>query len=138
MDCTFCDAPLTPGARFCPNCGASVAQAGPVPAGFAKPAAYPTDPTLYPGPMPPTNSVLAMASIICGILSWFGLFGIGAVLAIVLGHMARREIRDSQGRLVGDPLAVIGLILGYLQVAIIALIVAVIGFVAIFAIWGTH
>ncbi len=46
---------------------------------------------------------------------------IGAVIAVITGHMARREIRDSLGALTGDGLALAGLILGYLQLALTVL-----------------
>jgi hypothetical protein len=135
MDCTFCNAPIPPGSRYCPACGASVPPTGPVPGGFAKPAAYPAGPDLYQGPMAPTTSGLAMGSFICGILSWFGLVGIGAILAIVFGHMARREIRESNGQIGGEPLAITGLILGYLQVVLLVLALAAVLFIAGFAVW---
>jgi hypothetical protein len=38
---------------------------------------------------------------------------VGTVVGIVLGHIARREIRSSNGRLKGDALALAGLIVGY-------------------------
>ena len=63
----------------------------------------------------------AMISLIFGILSWVLLPFVGAVIAIISGHMARSEIRRSQGALDGDGLAVGGLILGYLHLAVILL-----------------
>jgi hypothetical protein len=63
----------------------------------------------------------AMISLIFGILSWVLLPFIGAVIAIISGHMARSEIRRSQGALDGDGLAVGGLVLGYLHLAVILL-----------------
>jgi len=38
---------------------------------------------------------------------------VGTVVGIVFGHLARREIRNSNGRLKGDALALAGLIVGY-------------------------
>lgn len=67
----------------------------------------------------------ATISLIFGILSWFALPIIGAIVAIVCGHMARTEIRRSQGALDGDSLAVGGLVLGYLHLAILLVILIV-------------
>jgi len=67
----------------------------------------------------------AMISLVFGILSWFALPIIGAVVAIVCGHMARAEIKRSGNALDGDGLAVGGLVLGYLHLAIILLILIV-------------
>jgi hypothetical protein len=51
---------------------------------------------------------------------------IGSIAAIVCGHLARRDIRESRGGLGGDGLAVAGLVLGYLQIAsiLVAIFVA--------------
>lgn len=38
---------------------------------------------------------------------------IGSILAVILGYVARGEIRRSNGRLVGHSLATAGLVLGY-------------------------
>lgn len=65
-------------------------------------------------PGPPT-STLAIVSLVSAILSWFLFPIIGALVAVVTGHMARREIRDSLGAKSGDGLAIAGLIIGYLN-----------------------
>ena len=64
------------------------------------------------------TSTLAIVSLISGILSWFLFPLIGAIIAIITGHMARREIRDSQGGLTGDGMAIAGLVLGYIQLVL--------------------
>jgi hypothetical protein len=53
---------------------------------------------------------------VLGILGWVPC-GIGSVLAIVFGFIARSQIRASGGRQGGDGLAIAGLILGFLGVA---------------------
>jgi len=63
---------------------------------------------------PPTNT-LAVVSLVSAILSWFVFPLLGAVVAVVTGHMARRDIRNSYGLQSGDGLAVAGLIIGYLN-----------------------
>ena len=77
---------------------------------------------------PYETSTLAIVSLVSGIVSWFLLPILGAIIAVITGHMAKREIRDSQGRLTGDGMATAGLVLGYLQLvlSICGLCVAVI------------
>ena len=60
-----------------------------------------------------TTSSLAIASLVSGILGWTLLPFLGALVAIITGHMARREIRAANGQLDGDGLAVAGLVLGW-------------------------
>jgi Domain of unknown function (DUF4190)/Domain of unknown function (DUF1707) len=71
----------------------------------------------YPVPQPPTSGV-AVASLICGIAEFFTL-GIAAVPAVILGHVARSNIKRTGER--GDGLAIAGLVLGYLGIACWAL-----------------
>ena len=53
---------------------------------------------------------------------------ISGIVAIVLGHMARKQIRESGGTQQGDGMALAGLILGYL---VTALLVAYIVFIIV-------
>jgi hypothetical protein len=71
---------------------------------------------------PEGSSGKATASLICGI---FFFFWPVAVAAIILGHIARGEIRRSGGRLKGAGTAMAGLILGYAGVAIIPVILII-------------
>lgn len=77
----------------------------------------------------PTSS-LAVVALVFGILGWTLLPGLGAIVAIITGHLARSEIRRSAGRLDGDGLAVAGLALGWtvIGVAIAALVAALLLF----------
>ncbi|HET6805016.1 MAG TPA: DUF4190 domain-containing protein [Frateuria sp.] len=68
-------------------------------------------------PAHPTTSAMAVVSLIFGIASWCVLPVLGAIVAVIFGHLARGEIRRAPGRLEGDGLAVIGLVLGYVQLA---------------------
>jgi Domain of unknown function (DUF4190) len=77
----------------------------------------------YP-PAPPTNG-LAIAALVCGVGGFF--IGLSFIPAIVCGHIARRQIRRTGEQ--GGGLALAGLILGYVGVALFIVIVAV--FVAI-------
>lgn len=58
---------------------------------------------------------LALASLICGIATFCGLFPIG-IAAVVMGHTARRTVRRTGER--GGRLAAVGLILGYIGTAV--------------------
>lgn len=69
-------------------------------------------------PTPSRTSALATASLVMGILAWCLLPIIGAIVAIVTGHMAKSEIRNSMGMLSGDGLATAGLIMGYMQLVL--------------------
>ena len=71
-------------------------------------------------PARPTSK-LALVSLVSGILGWVLVPFLGALVAIVTGHMARREIRAAPESLSGDGMAVAGLILGYAQVVLIVL-----------------
>jgi hypothetical protein len=72
-----------------------------------------------PAPRAAPTSTLAILSLVFGIASWLALPVVGSIAAIVCGHLARRDIRESRGAIVGDGLAVGGLVLGYLQIATI-------------------
>ena len=78
--------------------------------------------------MNPTRqtSALAITSLVSGILGWTLLPLLGALVAIITGHMARREIRAANGQLDGDGLAVTGLVLGWINVMLAVLLVLVI------------
>ena len=59
----------------------------------------------------------AVFSLIAGIASWSFCPGLASILAVITGHMAKGEIRRSGGYLTGDGLATVGLVLGYLNIA---------------------
>ena len=80
----------------------------PYPGGYG----YPAQPLAQP------TSPWAIVSLVCGIV-WF--MWIGSIVAIVTGHVALREIRSRN--MAGRGLAIAGLILGYLGVAILLLYV---------------
>ena len=66
----------------------------------------------------PKTSSAAILSLIFGIFAWLGIFGLGGILAIILGYIARKKIRQSRGLLTGDGLATAGLVLGYINVVL--------------------
>jgi type II secretion system protein G len=64
------------------------------------------------------SSDLAVYSLIAAALGYTVLPFVGAVAAIITGHMALSEIRRSGGVLQGRGMALAGLILGYIQMGI--------------------
>jgi hypothetical protein len=72
-------------------------------------------------PAPQTSS-FAIASLVCSLASWFVIPFIGAIAAVVLGHIARHEIRHSYGQKSGSGLAIAGLVIGYIQIALTLLV----------------
>lgn len=80
-------------------------------------------------PVRQTN-VLAIISLIAGILGWTLLPLIGSLGAIVTGHMARGQIRREPDRYDGNGLAIGGLILGWgsVIIAVLSIIVIVLFF----------
>jgi hypothetical protein len=77
----------------------------------------------YGGPVPTQTDSGARNAVIVGVI---GLLVCGIILgltAIVLGTQARRRIRESNGRLGGDGLALAGVILGCVDIVTAALTV---------------
>ena len=149
--CANCGRAFRGGERFCEWCGtpktpdtAGVQASGSVsppssPYGGAPPPppppayAYGASPYPPPGAMPPgyqgyppaaqTTNGLSIASLVLGIV-W--VFGIGAILAVIFGFVARKQINESGGRQSGSGMALAGIILGFVGIAgLIIWIVAV-------------
>lgn len=108
--CTNCRGNLADFVAICPYCG--VAQ--PVP-------------QVAPGEWAstPQNSNKAIASLVCGVLF---LCAPASIVAIVLGHLALADIKRSAGRMAGRGLAIAGLVMGYLGVALTTLYIVFVVF----------
>lgn len=65
------------------------------------------------------SSTLALVSLISGILGFTFVPVIGTIVALVTGYMARNETRSIPPRASGDGLATAGIIMGWIQVALI-------------------
>ena len=154
MFCFKCGASMPDDATICPQCAAPVQsvptapppppqapQAGapgtvstsawlnvpPAQTQYPPQQAYPPQAQPYPGQYQPQQTDgKATASLILGILSilCFGL--LTGLPAIILGHISRGNIEQSQGRLKGSGMALTGLILGYVSIVFTILIIAAI------------
>jgi len=84
------------------------------------------------------TSTLAITSLISGILGWTLLPWLGSIVAIITGHMARKEIRNNPATKEGDGMALAGLIMGWAMIAlsILSLIVIVLFFGGLLAVLG--
>lgn len=86
----------------------------------AMPTTYPQIPNYAP------NSALAIASMVCGIVSILMCYvhAVAAIPAVICGHMALKKIRESEYPMAGRGMAIAGLVTGYLglliQLAIIS------------------
>jgi len=97
-------------ARYCSELARLTADVTPPP-----PPARPT----FVRPTPSVNG-LAVASLVAGLLwmSWFG-----SILAIVLGHVALGQIDRTGGRQAGRGIALAGLVIGYVELLMLAVTV---------------
>jgi len=78
---------------------------------------------------PPKNNALAIASLVCGVAQVM-LWPLATIPAVVLGHVARHQIRRTGEQ--GAGLAMAGLVLGWIGVGFAVL--AILGLVAMVAV----
>jgi hypothetical protein len=67
------------------------------------------------------SSTMAIISLIAGILGLTFIPIIGSIVALILGYMAKNEIRASGGALSGDGMATAGIILGWVGMVFLCL-----------------
>src|SRR5713226_3663371 len=104
--CPKCGNTLADGSRFCRVCGSAVSAPG--------------APPMPTGAVVPQTDGKAIASLILG---FFFFLLPAAIVAVILGHMSLSEIRKSAGRLKGEGLAIGGLVLGYMGLAVIPVLI---------------
>jgi len=144
MLCPACGKEVADRDAPCPFCGSLASKEKP-PSAQSLPSASFGAPPAMPG-QPRRASGLAIASLIFGL---FGLLGewsclkggrfggdgrhiyadfiLGAVaglVAVIFGHLGRRSLRRSGGRLLGEGMAALGLVLGYAVLGFVGLLVA--------------
>lgn len=66
-----------------------------------------------------TPQALAIVSLVAAILSWVLLPGFGGLVAVLSGHAARRQIRQTGGP--GAGIALAGLIIGYAHLVVVTI-----------------
>ncbi len=114
---------------------------------FPEMAVSGSDPVSFePAGIPASGSVrasaaptapMAVASLVLGLLGTSLLYLFGSILAVVFGHIALRQIKESEGRIGGHGLAVTGLIFGYAVIivtvvaGIVFLLAILLGFAAV-------
>lgn len=120
MYCNRCGQANPAGGKFCASCGQplTVPEAAPAPAPtvVAAVSAVPANPRT--DGMAIASLVLGVSVLLCG--------GFTAIPAIILGHISRSKIEQSQGRLQGGGMALAGLILGYVGIGYLILVLAAI------------
>jgi Tfp pilus assembly protein PilE len=67
------------------------------------------------------TSAQAICSLVFGILSFLCFGFLTGIPAVICGHVARSNIRKSQGALAGSGMALAGLILGYIGIVVTTL-----------------
>jgi type IV pilus assembly protein PilA len=115
MFCSQCGAQNLDNSRFCASCGQTFSGAR----HSSAPVALVDSHISAPTPEAQTSGK-AVASLICG---FFSFAFPAAIVAIVLGHISRSEIRRSNGKLKGNGMALTGLIFGYSFVAVLPVLI---------------
>ena len=121
MFCHNCGTTNPDSGQFCSTCGSPLTAAAAVRPttgpGAVGGSSFATPPPLDGNP--PTSGK-AIASLVCGI---FTFFLPASIAAVILGHLSLSEIRRSAGRLGGRGLATTGLVLGYLGLMVLPVMI---------------
>ena len=79
-----------------------------------------------PAPATPPTSGMAIGSLIASIAGFIIVPILGGIVGLILGYVAKKQIRESEGTLAGAGLATAGIIMGWIQVVLFALPICVI------------
>jgi hypothetical protein len=101
-------------ARWCSELDALTLDVTPPPARLAQPPVF-----VQPARKP---NGLAIASLVASV-SLFWVWGFGSLAAVVMGHVALRQIARSGGTQSGRPVALTGLALGYMGLAAVLFVI---------------
>jgi len=107
--CPYCAKSIEDQAQVCPFCNTNLA-APPAAPGFQ----------FTPPLGNQETSGKAIASLVCGILFFFLP---SAIAAVIMGHLSLSDIRRSAGRLGGRGMAIAGLVLGYVGLAVLPILI---------------
>ncbi|PFG34365.1 DUF4190 domain-containing protein [Sanguibacter antarcticus] len=81
---------------------------------------YPSNgPGGYPYGAPTATNPMALGSLIASIAGWTVVPVVGWIVGVILGHIARRQLRENTAQ--GAGLALAGLITGYVGLALLVL-----------------
>ncbi|TXD34167.1 DUF4190 domain-containing protein [Lujinxingia vulgaris] len=77
----------------------------------------------HPSQSMPENkpSQMAWAALFCGVGAWTLLPAVAAIAAVICGHIERGHIRRGESPSAGLTVATVGMILGYIQLGLVAL-----------------
>lgn len=114
---------------YCAKCGQENPAEGTTCSNCGQPLMTPAQPPAAPtGSAAPAGEAqtdgMAIASLVLGLSSW--VLCVTGIPAIILGHISRSKIKNSQGRLQGGGMALAGVIMGYLSIAYLIVIIAAI------------
>src|SRR5262249_13545849 len=99
----------------------SAAWAAPSPAPVAQPPSAPWAPPSTVGPAPAQRvNGFAVASLVLGLTCWCGFFT--GILAVIFGNVALGRIARSEGREQGRGMAIAGIVLGWVSIAVLGVL----------------
>lgn len=140
MFCPNCGKQTDDNAAFCDSCGASLNAPPPPPSGQQQyqPQNQPGQQQSYQQsyqapPEAEETSPTAIWSLVLAILGFVCCGCLASIPAIICGHIALKQIEESEGKLTGRGLALAGLIMGY-----IAIVLGVVGSIIYGAIIATN
>jgi hypothetical protein len=113
--CPVCAEQIQKDARKCRFCGEWLEG------GHQRPPVQPSSQAWHPKPALPesgTTSGMAIASLLCALLGG----GVLSIPAVILGLRAKRAIEQSNGAVKGRGVAIVGSLLGALQLIILAVV----------------
>ncbi len=161
MDCPACGAPNEDDALFCGSCGTTLnvakgeavqATLAEVTAGIEAGREDLHEPARLPEAAPPRaqergsmyaaaaktlpTSGMAITALIFGIGGLTFLPLLGSLIAVILGPMARSDIRRRSDEVTGDGVALVGLVLGWIGIGLTILGALIFGAITVCALIG--